>query len=269
MSRGGYGAALPRLREAILISQTNGARVSEYRDRLFLVRALDAAGSRDAAGAELTAVDRLIAQTPLGPEWISIAAKIEARGGRPPRARQRRATVTRTRRRRAKGRRGAADDLEGRRSAAHRARVGRSSSREARPLTSAMHAARLVPRARDVLHVGSGIHVQLRVGAALAAELEDAVAQAAQECAVVRHEQHRPVEILERVEQHLLGRQIEMIRRLVEHEKIRRVEQHPREHQTRFLAARERANLLVDLVAGKLKRAGEVSERADRFVGKV
>ena len=96
MYRGRYGAALPRLREAILISQTNGARVSEYRDRLFLVRALDAAGSRDAVGAELTAVDRLIAQTPLGPEWISMAAKIEARRGRTPRVRQLLETMTKT-----------------------------------------------------------------------------------------------------------------------------------------------------------------------------
>src|SRR5437667_11930256 len=87
MYRGRYGAAMPRLREAILIHQTNGARVSEYRDRLFLVRALDASGLSEAAVPELAAIDRLIAQTPLGPEWIGMAAKIEARRGRTPRVR--------------------------------------------------------------------------------------------------------------------------------------------------------------------------------------
>jgi eukaryotic-like serine/threonine-protein kinase len=96
MYRGRYAAALPRLREAILISQTNGARVSEYRDRLFLVRALDAGGLSDAAGAELAVIDRLIAQTALGPEWISMAAKIEARRGRLPQVRKLLETMSKT-----------------------------------------------------------------------------------------------------------------------------------------------------------------------------
>jgi len=65
-----------------------GQRVSEYRDRLFPVRAVEAAGLSDAAGTELAAVDGLIAQTALGPEWLSVAAKMWARRGRTPHAKR-------------------------------------------------------------------------------------------------------------------------------------------------------------------------------------
>ena len=81
---------------------------------------------------------------------------------------------------------------------------------------------------------------------------------AAEERAVVRHEQHRAVEVLQRLEQHFLRREIEVVGRLVEHEEVGRIEQHAREHEARFLAARQRADLLVDVLAGKLKRAGQI-----------
>src|SRR5262249_8222591 len=42
------------------------------------------------------AVDRLIEQTPPGPEWISVAAKIEARRGRTPRVKQLLDTMAKT-----------------------------------------------------------------------------------------------------------------------------------------------------------------------------
>ena len=71
------------------------------------------------------------------------------------------------------------------------------------------------------------------------------------------------------VEQHLLRREIEMVGRLVEDEEVRRIEQHARHHQPRLLAARERADLLVDVVAGELERAGEAAQRADRLVRKI
>src|ERR1043166_9533844 len=132
-----------------------------------------------------------------------------------------------------------------------------------------MYAGRFVPRALDVLDVRAWIGMRLRVGAALAAELEHAIAQAAQERAVVRDEQHRALEVGKRGEQHLLGRQIEMVGWFVEDEEVRRIEQHPREHETRLLSARQRANLLVDLVSRKLERAGKIPEHADRFVREV
>ena len=65
----------------------------------------------------------------------------------------------------------------------------------------------------------------------------------------MRHEQHRAVEVLQRVEQHLLRREIEVVGRLVEDEEVRRVEEHAREDEARLLAARQRSNFLVDLVA--------------------
>ena len=116
-------------------------------------------------------------------------------------------------------------------------RTATATSRKRALLGSRVDAGRLVARALDVLDVGALIRVRLRLGAALAAQLEHAIAQAAQELPVVRHEQHRPVEVLERIEQHLLGRQIEVVGRLVEHQKVRRVQQHAREHEARLLAA--------------------------------
>src|SRR5260221_646188 len=132
-----------------------------------------------------------------------------------------------------------------------------------------MNARRFVSGPRDVLDIRAWIRVRLRLGAALASELQYAIAQTAQKLAIVGDEQHRAVEILQRVEQHLLRQQIEMVRRLVEHEKVRRIQQHARDHGAGLLAARERSDLLVRIVAGELKRAGEAPQRADRLVRKI
>ncbi len=56
-------------------------RISEFRDRLILTRALDAKGRSREAGVELAAVERLMAQLSLGPEWLRILAAIQARRG--------------------------------------------------------------------------------------------------------------------------------------------------------------------------------------------
>src|SRR5262249_38922121 len=66
-------------------------------------------------------------------------------------------------------------------------------------------ARRFVTGTCNIVHIRSGIRVRLRFRAALATQLEDAVAQPAQERAVMGHEQHRAVEVLQRVERHLLG----------------------------------------------------------------
>ena len=81
MYRGRYAAAAEELRRAIRIDQTNAAGVSEYRDRLFLVRALEARGRTKDATTELAEVDRLIARLSLGPEWLRIPVKTRARRG--------------------------------------------------------------------------------------------------------------------------------------------------------------------------------------------
>ena len=99
-----------------------------------------------------------------------------------------------------------------------------------------MNPRRLVAGALDVFDVRAEIGVRGGIGAAFAAQFEHAVAQPAEEIAIVRDEEHRPIEILERLDQHVLGRQVEVIGRLVEHQKIGRIEQHPREHQSRLFA---------------------------------
>jgi tetratricopeptide (TPR) repeat protein len=55
MYRGRYDAAIKKLRQAILINQTNRFGVSEYRDRLILARALAAKGMSAAAVRSSTA----------------------------------------------------------------------------------------------------------------------------------------------------------------------------------------------------------------------
>ena len=107
--------------------------------------------------------------------------------------------------------------------------------------------------------------MRLRVGAAFAAQFKDTVAQATQERAVVRHEQHRPLEVAERLEQHFLRGEIEVVRRLVEHQEVRRVEQHARHDETRLLAARERSDLLVGVVTRELEGAGQAAQGTDRL----
>lgn len=81
MYRGRYAGAVEELRQAVVIDQSRGFGVSEFRDRLFLVQALDGLGRSAEAGRELAAVDRLIARLALGPEWLRVAACVRARRG--------------------------------------------------------------------------------------------------------------------------------------------------------------------------------------------
>jgi hypothetical protein len=71
------------------------------------------------------------------------------------------------------------------------------------------------------------------------------------------------------VDQHLLRLEVQVVGRLVEHEEVGRVEQHARHHEARLLAARERPDLLVHVVARELERAEQVAQHADRLVREV
>jgi tetratricopeptide (TPR) repeat protein len=82
MHRGRYDAAIKELRQAILINESLGAGISEFRDRLILVRALDATSQHAEAAAQLAAAGRLIDRLALGPEWLRAPAKMLARRGR-------------------------------------------------------------------------------------------------------------------------------------------------------------------------------------------
>jgi tetratricopeptide (TPR) repeat protein len=82
MYRGRYGDAIAGLRQAVVINRAIGAGISEFRDRLFLVRALDAKAMSAAAAVELDAVQGLMDRLSLTPDWLRIPAKILARRGR-------------------------------------------------------------------------------------------------------------------------------------------------------------------------------------------
>ena len=62
-------------------------------------------------------------------------------------------------------------------------------------------------------------------------EFEHAVGEALEKGPVVGDEEHRSLEPGQGLDQHLLGLQIQVVGRFVEHEKVRRVEQHPRHDQ--------------------------------------
>jgi len=82
MYLGRYSTAVNELRQAIALNQTHEAMVSEYRDRLILYSALEAAGRPRDAATEWTAIERLIRSQSLSPEWLWRPAKLLVRRGR-------------------------------------------------------------------------------------------------------------------------------------------------------------------------------------------
>jgi tripartite-type tricarboxylate transporter receptor subunit TctC len=76
---------------------------------------------------------------------------------------------------------------------------------------------RLLAGARDVFGVAAAVLVD-----AVGRQLQHAVGQRGQEVPVVRDEQHRALVLRQRRDQHLLGRHVEMVGRLVEHQEVRR-----------------------------------------------
>ena len=87
MYRGRFRSAIDRFRQAVVINRANRSVVSEYRDRLFLVRAYRALGRQPEFATELDAVQRLASSTPLAPEWLRRIGKIDVRANRIPVAR--------------------------------------------------------------------------------------------------------------------------------------------------------------------------------------
>jgi serine/threonine protein kinase/Tfp pilus assembly protein PilF len=88
MYRGRYSIAVDELRQAVLLHQTYGFGTSEFRDRLFLARALEAKGMTAASRAEINAARAIAARLTLGPEWLTTLGRLDARTGRVPEARQ-------------------------------------------------------------------------------------------------------------------------------------------------------------------------------------
>lgn len=94
--RGRFGAAIVHFREAVVINRANNARVSEFRDRLFLARAYRAKGMAQPFGEELAAVQRLAVDSKLAPEWLSRLGKVQARAGQMAQARATLALMSKT-----------------------------------------------------------------------------------------------------------------------------------------------------------------------------
>jgi len=81
MFRGRYGAAIPHLREAILLNQGQKAAVSEARNRMFLAVAFQARGKMDPFRAELNEVYGIFKRAYLEPRLLLFAGKLYARSG--------------------------------------------------------------------------------------------------------------------------------------------------------------------------------------------
>jgi len=94
--RGRYGEAIGHFREAVVINRANKARVSEFRDRLFLALTYRAKGMTRESGEELDAVRRLAIDSTLAPEWLSRLGKAQARARRTAEARATLALMAKT-----------------------------------------------------------------------------------------------------------------------------------------------------------------------------
>jgi hypothetical protein len=78
----------------------------------------------------------------------------------------------------------------------------------------------------------------------------------------VGDEEHRALEVREGLQERLLGGEVEVVGRLVEHEEVRRVVEHLGEHQPRLLAAREHPAGLLHVVAREPEGPREAAQRA-------
>ncbi len=81
MYRGRYASAVAPLRQAIVLNQTNGAAVSEFRDRMYLVTAFHARNQQRDTDAAWADTDRLIARLSLAPSWLWQPVQFLARRG--------------------------------------------------------------------------------------------------------------------------------------------------------------------------------------------
>jgi pentatricopeptide repeat protein len=82
MLRGKHGAAIQELRSAISMDQTYGQSLSEFRDRLYLIAALETTARGAEARSEWNAVDRLVAKLSLSPGWLWRLVRMAGRTGR-------------------------------------------------------------------------------------------------------------------------------------------------------------------------------------------
>ena len=82
-----------------------------------------------------------------------------------------------------------------------------------------------------------------------AVHVHDVVGNFADEIDIVANEHQRAFELFQRVDQRLDARHVEMRRRFVHQQKIRRVEQELDQGKARFLATAQDANSLENIVS--------------------
>src|SRR5262249_53348981 len=90
---------------------------------------------------------------------------------------------------------------------------------------------------------------------------------AVDEVTIVRDEYDRARELLERLLQHFLGREIQMVGRLVQAEERRRPDQHLRQGYASLLASGQHRDALVHGVSTEEEAPEDAPEAADRRVG--
>jgi tetratricopeptide (TPR) repeat protein len=94
MLRGRYRDAIGELRRAISLDQTYEETLSEFRDRLYLITALEATTRTREAQEEWATVERLMTKLSPSPGWLWRPAAMRARAGRPAEARRYVASMT-------------------------------------------------------------------------------------------------------------------------------------------------------------------------------
>ncbi len=110
----------------------------------------------------------------------------------------------------------------------------------------------LVP---EKFRVGPRVDVRFSVP-----DLDDLRRQLLHEVAVVRDDDEGAAVVLERVEEHILRVEIEMVRRLVEEQRVGRPQEHAGDREPRALATGQHARLLVDIVAREEESAEDVAD---------
>src|SRR5579864_1193673 len=94
-----------------------------------------------------------------------------------------------------------------------------------------------------------------------AANFEDARSQLVDEVAVVRNEDDRACVFHQRIEQDVLGAQVEVVGGFVEKQEIRRMQKQAQQSVAAALPAGEDSNLFEDVILGK----EETAEQAAQF----
>src|SRR5262249_3433853 len=92
------------------------------------------------------------------------------------------------------------------------------------------------------------------------ADLENACRQLVNEVSVMGDENYGAGEFFKRLQEDILGAQVEMVGGLVEQQEIRRMQQHARQSITIALATGKHADGLEDLVIGEKKTTQQAAE---------